>query len=142
MFAPQSLRNHSQSQGRPTRRRFARLSKKPAKKLPLFQGLFRVEAMLEHAVPLAPRSAAARSVEAANSPAPHGRGSRVRFEVAEQRGRSGRNTSGSWGRLLLFEGTLPPKVHIADDRLSALVHRDVLDPNGLIASAPVSLERL
>jgi hypothetical protein len=32
--------------------------------------------------------------------------------------------------------------HIADDRLSALVHRDVLDPNGLIASAPVSLERL
>jgi hypothetical protein len=33
-------------------------------------------------------------------------------------------------------------VHIADDRLSALVHREVLDPNGLIASAPVSLERL
>ena len=32
--------------------------------------------------------------------------------------------------------------HIADDRLSALVHRDVLDPNGLIASAPVSLKRL
>jgi hypothetical protein len=62
MFAPQSLRNHSQSQGRPTRRRFARLSKKPAKKLPLFQGPFRVEAMLEHAVPLAPRSAAARSL--------------------------------------------------------------------------------
>jgi hypothetical protein len=27
-------------------------------------------------------------------------------------------------------------VHIADDRLSALVHRDVLDPNGLIASVP------
>jgi hypothetical protein len=33
-------------------------------------------------------------------------------------------------------------VHIADDRLSALVHRDVLDSDGLIASAPVSLERL
>ncbi len=33
-------------------------------------------------------------------------------------------------------------VHIADDRLSALVHCDVLDPDGLIASAPVSLERL
>jgi hypothetical protein len=33
-------------------------------------------------------------------------------------------------------------VHIADDRLSALVHRDVLDPDGLIASAPVSLECL
>ena len=32
--------------------------------------------------------------------------------------------------------------HIADDRLSALVHGDVLDPDGLIASAPVSLERL
>jgi hypothetical protein len=32
--------------------------------------------------------------------------------------------------------------HIADDCLSALVHRDVLDPDGLIASAPVSLERL
>jgi hypothetical protein len=32
--------------------------------------------------------------------------------------------------------------HIADDRLSALVHRDVLDPDGLITSAPVSLERL
>jgi hypothetical protein len=32
--------------------------------------------------------------------------------------------------------------HIADDRLSALVHRDVLDPDGLIASAPVSFERL
>jgi hypothetical protein len=30
-------------------------------------------------------------------------------------------------------------VHIADDRLSALVHCDVLDPDGLIASAPVSL---
>jgi hypothetical protein len=27
--------------------------------------------------------------------------------------------------------------HIADDCLSALVHRDVLDPDGLIASAPV-----
>jgi hypothetical protein len=33
-------------------------------------------------------------------------------------------------------------IHIPDDRLSALVHRDVLDPNGLIASAPVSLKRL
>jgi hypothetical protein len=33
-------------------------------------------------------------------------------------------------------------VHIADDRLSSLFHRDVLDPNGLIASAPVPLERL
>jgi hypothetical protein len=33
-------------------------------------------------------------------------------------------------------------VHIADDRLSALVHRDVLDPDRLIASAPVSLKRL
>ena len=32
--------------------------------------------------------------------------------------------------------------HIADDCLSALVHRDVLDPDGLIASAPVSFERL
>jgi len=32
--------------------------------------------------------------------------------------------------------------HIADDRLSALVHRDVLNPDGLIASAPVSFERL
>jgi hypothetical protein len=32
--------------------------------------------------------------------------------------------------------------HIADDCLSALVHRDVLDPNGLITSAPVSLECL
>ena len=32
--------------------------------------------------------------------------------------------------------------HIADDRLSALVHCDVLDPDGLIASAPVSLEHL
>jgi hypothetical protein len=101
MFAPQSLRNHSQSQGRPTRRRFARLSKKPAKKLPLFQGLFRVEAMLEHAVPLAPRSAAARSVEAANSPAPHGRGSRVRFEVAEQRG-------AFWKEYVRFMGSPPP----------------------------------
>src|SRR5207245_4934933 len=35
-----------------------------------------------------------------------------------------------------------PMPHIADDRLPALVHRDVLDPDGLIASAPVSLERL
>jgi hypothetical protein len=33
-------------------------------------------------------------------------------------------------------------VHTADDRLSALVHCDVLDPDGLIASAPVSLECL
>ena len=33
-------------------------------------------------------------------------------------------------------------VHIANDRLSPLVHCDVLDPNRLIASAPVSLERL
>ena len=32
--------------------------------------------------------------------------------------------------------------HIADDCLSAPVHRDVLDPDGLIASAPVSFERL
>src|SRR5258708_29564555 len=32
--------------------------------------------------------------------------------------------------------------YIADDCLSALVHRDVLDPDGLIASAPVSFERL
>jgi hypothetical protein len=32
--------------------------------------------------------------------------------------------------------------HIAHDRLSTLVHCDVLDPNGLITSAPVSLERL
>ena len=31
---------------------------------------------------------------------------------------------------------------IADDCLSALVDGDVLDPDGLIASAPVSLERL
>jgi hypothetical protein len=35
-----------------------------------------------------------------------------------------------------------PMRHIADDCLSALVHRDVLDPNGLVASASVSLERL
>jgi hypothetical protein len=33
-------------------------------------------------------------------------------------------------------------VHIPDDRLSAFIDGDVLDPNGLIASAPVSLERL
>ena len=33
-------------------------------------------------------------------------------------------------------------VHIADDRLSALVHCDVFDPNSLITAAPVSLERL
>ena len=35
-----------------------------------------------------------------------------------------------------------PMPHIADDRLPALVHRDVLDPDGLIASASVALERL
>ena len=33
-------------------------------------------------------------------------------------------------------------VHIADNRLSALVHRHVFDPDGLITSAPVSFERL
>jgi hypothetical protein len=32
--------------------------------------------------------------------------------------------------------------HIADDCLSALIDRDVLHSDGLIASAPVSLERL
>jgi hypothetical protein len=32
--------------------------------------------------------------------------------------------------------------HIADDRLSTLVHCDVLDPDRLIPSASVSLERL
>src|SRR5258708_29387071 len=35
-----------------------------------------------------------------------------------------------------------PMPHIADDRLPPLVHRDVLDPDGLVASAAVSLERL
>jgi hypothetical protein len=53
--------------------RLARLSKKPAKEVPLFHGLLRVEAVLEHSVALPPWSAAARSVEAADSPAPHGR---------------------------------------------------------------------
>jgi hypothetical protein len=47
--------------------RLARLSKKPAKEVPLFHGLLRVEAVT---VALPPWSAAARSVEAADSPAP------------------------------------------------------------------------
>ena len=33
-------------------------------------------------------------------------------------------------------------VHIPNDRLSTFIDGDVLDPNGLIASAPVSLKRL
>ena len=32
--------------------------------------------------------------------------------------------------------------HGADNRLSTLVHRDVFEPNGLLASASISLERL
>jgi hypothetical protein len=52
----------------------ARLSKKLPKETALFHGLVRVEPVLEHSVALPPWSAAARSVEAADSPAPHGRG--------------------------------------------------------------------
>src|SRR6266550_2894692 len=54
--------------------RLARLSKKRSKEVPLFHGLLRVEAVLEHSVALALRPAPARSVEAANRPAPDGRG--------------------------------------------------------------------
>src|SRR6185437_2176161 len=52
----------------------ARLSKKLPEETPPFQSLFCVEPVLEHSVAPPPWSATARSVEAANGPAPHGRG--------------------------------------------------------------------
>jgi len=54
---------------------------------------------------------------------------------------SGRHTSGSWGRVLIFGGAPPPMAYIADDCLSALIYRDVLHPDRLIGSVSVSLER-
>src|SRR5262249_42745095 len=56
-------------------------------------------------------------------------------------GPSGRSTSGSWVGSSFLRRPRPPWFTTID-RLSALVHRDVLTPDGLIASAPVSLERL
>jgi hypothetical protein len=44
--------------------------RRSVQEVPLFHGLLRVEAVLEHSVALALRPAPARSVEAANRPAP------------------------------------------------------------------------
>ena len=45
-------------------------------------------------------------------------------------------------RIRIFQGAPPPVRHGPDNGLSALIHRDVLNANCLLASGSVSLERL
>jgi hypothetical protein len=66
--------------------------------------------------------------------------SRVRIEVAEQRG-------AFWKEYSHFKGMVPrgaprPVRHRADNCLPTLIHRDALHANELLASASISLERL
>src|SRR5438132_535467 len=61
---------------------------------------------------------------------------------SESRIRDGPREAGLSTSTSIISVSPSPMRHIADDCLSALVHRDVLDPDGLIASAPVSFERL
>ena len=47
----------------------------------------------------------------------------------------------SWGWLCILRDPPPPVGNVADDSPAALIDRDVLDANGLLAGAPISLER-